>query len=103
MPATIAPRLATPRDQTRPSDGALGAFIAQVHGRPWKPHQRLTADVIGELRPDGRYRYPLAVVLLPRQTGKTTLVLDLALGRCLAQTDYRAAYAAQTGDRKSVV
>lgn len=97
MPGTIAPRLATRRDPTRPSDGALGAFVAQVHGRPWKPHQRLTADVIGELRPDGRYRYPLAVVLLPRQTGKTTLVLDLALGRCLAQTDYRAAYAAQTG------
>jgi hypothetical protein len=93
----VAPRLATPRDPARPSDGALGAFVAQVHGRPWKPHQRLTADVIGELRPDGRYRYPLAVVLLPRQTGKTTLVLDLALGRCLAQTDYRAAYAAQTG------
>jgi len=89
--------LATRRDPTHPSDGGLGAFIAQVHGRPWKPHQRLTADVIGELRPDGRYRYPLAVVLLPRQTGKTTMVLDLALGRCLAQTDYRAAYAAQTG------
>jgi hypothetical protein len=75
----------------------LGAFIAQAHGRPWKDHQRLAADVIGELRPDGRYRHPLAVVLLPRQTGKTTMVHDLALGRCLAYGDYRAAYAAQTG------
>ena len=93
----MAPRLATPRDPARPSDGALGAFIAKVHGRPWKPHQRLTADVISELQPDGRYRYPLAVVLLPRQTGKTTMVLDLALGRGLAKTDYRCAYAAQTG------
>lgn len=53
--------------------------------------------MIGELNPDGSYRHPLAVVLLPRQTGKTTMVLDLALGRCLAHTDYRAAYAAQTG------
>lgn len=55
------------------------------------------ADTISQLRPDGRYLYPLAVVLLPRQTGKTTLVMDLAIGRCLAHPDYRAAYAAQTG------
>lgn len=93
----VVPRLATPRDPTRPSDGAMGAFVAQMHRRPWKEHQRTAADVIGELEPDGRYRYPLAVVLLPRQTGKTTMVLDLALGRCLAKPDYRAAYAAQTG------
>jgi hypothetical protein len=96
-PPIVAPRLATPRDPTYPSDGALGAFVAQAHGRPWLPHQRVAADVVGELNPDGSYRYPIAVVLLPRQTGKTTFVMDLALGRCLAYVDYRCAYAAQTG------
>jgi hypothetical protein len=71
--------------------------VASAHSRPWKPHQRLAADAISQLRPDGRYLYPLAVVLLPRQTGKTTMVMDLAIGRGLAKPDYRAAYAAQTG------
>jgi hypothetical protein len=72
--------------------------VADLHGRPWKPHQRIAADIIGELSPDGlRFRHTIAVVLLPRQTGKTTLVHDLALGRCLFYPDYRAAYAAQTG------
>jgi hypothetical protein len=37
------------------------------------------------------------VVTVPRQCGKTTWALDLALGRCLEQADYRAAYTAQTG------
>ena len=93
----MSPRLATPRDPSRPSDGQAGAFIAHLHGRPWKSHQRLAADVVGELLPDGRYAYQIAVVLLPRQTGKTTLVHDLAIGRGLMYRDYRAAYAAQTG------
>jgi len=93
----VAPRLATPRDPGAPTDGHAGAFVAHLHRRPWAPHQRLAADVLGELEPDGRYRYPLGVVLLPRQTGKTTFVTDLALGRCLLYRDYRCAYAAQTG------
>lgn len=93
----MEPRLATPRDPSRPTDGHAGAFIAHLHGRPWKPHQRLAADITGELLPDGRYAYPIAVWLFPRQTGKTTGVVDLALGRGLMYDDYRAAYAAQTG------
>ncbi len=93
----VTPRLATPRDPSRPTDGHAGAFIAHLHGRPWKPHQRLAADVVGELRPDGRYVHQIAVILFPRQTGKTTFVQDLAIGRGLLYRDYRAAYAAQTG------
>lgn len=68
-----------------------------MHGRPLLEHQRLAADLLGEQLPDGRFAYPIAVVLLPRQTGKTTLALDLAMGRCLTRPDYRAAYCAQTG------
>jgi hypothetical protein len=71
--------------------------VADLHGRPWKPHQRLAADVLGELLPTGGYAYPIGVVLFPRQTGKTTFILDLALGRGLMYPDFRAAYAAQTG------
>jgi hypothetical protein len=53
--------------------------------------------VLGELLPNGSYAYPIGVVLFPRQTGKTTFVMDVALGRCLMYPDYRCAYAAQTG------
>lgn len=35
--------------------------------------------------------------MVPRQCGKTTGVFDVAMGRCLEQPDYRAAYTAQTG------
>lgn len=75
--------------------------MAHLHGRPWLPWQRSAADLIGERVPDPavgwRYRYPIAVVTVPRQCGKTTWALDLAIGRCLDQPDYRAAYTAQTG------
>src|SRR5262245_18052650 len=90
------PRLATPRG-TAPTDGQVGAFLAGLHGRTWMPWQRYVADVIGERTPTGRYAYPLVVVTVPRQTGKTTWAFDLALGRCLTLPDYRCGYTAQTG------
>lgn len=93
----MPPRWATPRDPSRPTDGADGAFLAHLRGRPWLPHQRATADLVGERLPNGRYAYPIVIVLWPRQCGKTTWAFDLAEGRCLAQADYRAAYTAQTG------
>lgn len=45
----------------------------------------------------GELKYPTAVILWPRQTGKTTLLLTLALGRALYQQRMAAAYMAQTG------
>lgn len=93
----MPPRRATPRDPSRSTDGAAGAFVAHLHGRPWTEWQRAAADLVGERTPAGRYAYPVVVVLVPRQCGKTTWVFDLAQGRCLEQRDYRAAYCAQTG------
>lgn len=77
----------------------LGAFVAHLHGRPWKPHQRLAADIAGERLVTGRYAYPIVVWTFPRQSAKTTTALDLALGRCLQYPDYRVAYAAQSGTK----
>jgi len=68
-----------------------------MHHRPWLPYQRHLADLLGEQTPTGAYRYSVAVCLLPRQTGKTTSVFDLALGRCAMHPRYFAAYTAQTG------
>jgi hypothetical protein len=72
---------------------------------------RAAVDVLGEHHPDPvdetptgrliyRYRYEIGVVLVPRQSAKTTTALDIALGRCLAApaaAPFLAAYAAQTG------
>jgi hypothetical protein len=75
----------------------LGAAIAAMQGRPWKPYQRFMADVAGELNPDGTYRYPVVAVQLPRQSGKTTTAYDVALGRGRAYRDYRVRYSTHKG------
>jgi hypothetical protein len=102
----VVPRIATIRDRTRPTSAASGAFIAQCHRRPWLPWQLDTAAVVGETLPGGRTvngvehlrsAYPITVILVPRQCGKTTFLFDTLLGRVLVTRDYRAAYTAQTG------
>jgi hypothetical protein len=66
-------------------------------GRVMPPWARDAVDVLGELDDTGRYVYDVGVILVPRQSAKTTTALDVALGRGLVHRDYRAAYAAQTG------
>lgn len=85
------------RDRALPTDGGGALAIAQLHHRPALPWQRDAAMLIGERRPDGTARYPIVVVVVPRQVGKTTLMLDLALGRLLSRPKCRIAYTAQTG------
>jgi hypothetical protein len=87
----------TPRDPSRSTDGWAGAFVAEQHRRPWLPYQRAIGDLIGERLPGGGYAHPVVVVLLPRQCGKTTLLFDVAMGRCLTEPDYRVALTSQTG------
>lgn len=94
--SSAAPRHATPRDLSRPSDGAQVGVIARTLGTPLIPWQQYVADVAGERRPDGSYEYQFVVVSVPRQCGKTTLLRAvgthsaLVLGRDVF-------YTAQTG------
>ena len=94
---TVLPRVATPRDPSRGNTAAAGAFVAKCHERVWLPWQYDTARLISETTPNGRMAYPIVVILVPRQCGKTTFLFDMIMGRCLALADYRAAYTAQTG------
>jgi hypothetical protein len=66
-------------------------------GRPWKPYQRHIAEVAGELLPDGRYAYSVIVLTMPRQTGKTAIVYDVANGRARGYPDYRCRYSTHKG------
>lgn len=66
------------------------------------PWQALVADVGLELLPDGRPAYREVTVTVPRQSGKTTLVLSVELQRALGWAQIlgvaqKIAYSAQTG------
>src|ERR1035437_1162136 len=80
--ATCAPRWATPR-RDRPSLGHELAVIAMKLGLPFMPWQRLVADVGLELLPNGLPAYRTAIFTVPRQSGKTTLLLALVIHRAI--------------------
>lgn len=91
------PLYATPRDLTRPTDGARIAVVAEATGTPLMPWQRYAADVATERNPDGSYRYELVVITVPRQSGKTTLIRAVNVERCVSQPGAQCFYTAQTG------
>lgn len=91
-----APLFATPRDPSRHTDGPQVDAIARHLGTPPLPWQHYTSAVANERNPDGSYVYPVVVVSVPRQTGKTTLIRATGTHRCLicGRSVY---YTAQTG------
>lgn len=104
------PRWATPRSPDRPTLGPAVAAVAEKLGQPLMPWQRQVADVGLELLPDGRPAYRTVRLAVPRQSGKTTLILGWEIQRALgwAQTlgaAQRIVYSAQTGNdaRKKLI
>jgi len=102
------PKFATQRNEDRPTRGARQAKFADVWLRkpnkpqPFMPWQRLVADVGGELVLDDETglmipAYPMVVVTLPRQAGKSHLSMASIGERCLSRPDFRAWYTAQSG------
>lgn len=66
-------------------------------GTPFMPWQRHVVDVICEIDPrTGLFFYRSWRIVVPRQSGKTTLVLAKAVHRARAWQRQRIAYAAQT-------
>ena len=63
-------------------------------GAPLIPWQRHVADLVGELDERGRYRYLVAVVIVPRRAGKTHVALTRALTVTRRRPRSRAFYAA---------
>ena len=91
------PRHHTPRSE-RPSRGAGVATIAKAKGRPLMPWQQRAADVALEVDPaTGLPWYGIVVVTVPRQSGKTKLIGDVADHRALVVPEARVWYTAQTG------
>lgn len=101
------PRWATPRRPERRTRGHEVAAIASRMGMPLMPWQRRVIDVALELDDDGLPAYRYVVVTVPRQQGKTTLLLGTEMHRALMWADkcQRVYYSAQTGldGRKKLV
>lgn len=94
---SAAPKYATKRDPKARSDGARIGKIAAALGKPFLPWQQLVVDTATEREPDGRYRYELVLITVPRQSGKTTLVGPVQLDRVIVNRGIRVFYTAQTG------
>lgn len=81
--------------------------MAAILGLPLMPWQRLVADVLGEIDPDtGLPAYRDVIVTVPRQSGKTTLILCVMIVRAIGwDAVQRIAYSAQTGNdaRKKLI
>jgi hypothetical protein len=92
-----APLYATRRDLSRRTEGPRIGLLAEALGTPYMPWQQYTADVGTELLPDGRYAYPIVVLSVPRQAGKTTELRTIGTDRGLANPNTGVFYTAQTG------
>jgi hypothetical protein len=92
------PRWGTARNPARRTLGGRVAEVAELVGTPLMPWQRHVVDVALELDPDtGRLAYGEVVLTVPRQSGKTTLLLAAMVHRALGFGErQRILYTAQT-------
>jgi hypothetical protein len=95
---TCPPRWGTMRNFDRPTYGGKVARIAKALGTPLMPWQRYAADVGGEIDPEtGLLFYRGVDITVPRQSGKTSLILPTGVWRALFRPKQRIVYGAQTG------
>jgi phage terminase large subunit-like protein len=92
------PSLATNRSPERKTYGSRVTTVARELGTPLMPWQQLVADVALEIDPaTGLLAYREITLTVPRQSGKTTLILALAVQRALGFIEpQRIIYSAQT-------
>lgn len=77
------PLYGTQRTPGRPTLGPNLAKIAAGLGRPLLPHQRLIADIAGEIDPEtGLLAYGEVDVIINRQQGKSELAFPTMVHRC---------------------
>lgn len=91
-----------PRHAPAPTPGAqhelhLAEKAARLLGHRLLPWQRYFFRVFTELRDDGTYRYPQGLLTVPRQSGKTFVMLTLMTMRALKRPHERIYHTAQTG------
>lgn len=98
MGLACLPRWATPRSPERPTYGPRVAEVAEKLGLPLMPWQRYVVDVALEVDPDtGLLAYREVILTVPRQSGKSTLILAVGTHRALGFGERQVIrYGAQT-------
>lgn len=91
------PRYLTPRTPGTSTFGPAIAKTAELLGTPFMPWQRAAADLIGEVDAAGRHTFPLVIITVQRQAGKTTLLGANDIHRCLTAPRRKVWRTAQTG------
>jgi hypothetical protein len=102
-----APRWATPRSPDRPTFGPAVGQVAAALGKPLQAWQQQVHDVALELVPDPQgqllhagarwaWAYPVVVVHVQRQAGKTTLLGPKNVHRCLTRAGVKCWFTAQS-------
>lgn len=95
------PAFATKRDRSWRTMGGQVAIVAVALGTPLMPWQQLVADVATEYRVDKRGRirwhYPVVVLTVPRQCGKSTLLHAIKVHRAMIRRRARIFGTAQRG------
>lgn len=82
----------------RTAEASVTARLAEWFGRPLLPYQRDAVERISATNLAGTgYAFPSVVVVMPRQTGKTTTLWTMIAARMWMHRAYQAAYTAQTG------
>lgn len=85
LPLVCPPRYGTPRNPDNPTLGTAVGVAARILGYTFQPWQQYVADVAMEISGStGRFVYSNVGLTIPRQEGKTTLILALAVHRCRA-------------------
>ncbi|GGL27603.1 hypothetical protein H9L10_03585 [Phycicoccus endophyticus] len=80
----VLPRIGTPRNPKRETWGGHAGAVARRIGKPLMPWQQHAADVALEIDPKtGGLFYKEVIITVPRQSGKTTLILVLFVLRCI--------------------
>jgi hypothetical protein len=98
---TCLPRFGTPRTPERPTLGGAVGEVARLLGKPLMPWQQYVADVALEIDPDtGLLAYSEVGLTVPRQSGKSTLLMAKAVHRASASGFFgsrqKIIYTAQT-------
>lgn len=86
-PRLVPPRFGTPRNPARRTLGPQFAKVAEAFGLTLHPWQRHVVDVALEVDDEGRLVYREVVITVPRQSGKTFLVLVKIVWRLIVMAN----------------
>lgn len=96
---TPAPRFIT---EWPDPDNGVGSQIITVQkqlGSTTMPWQTLACHVVGQRLPDGRPRWPLVLISVPRQAGKTKNASAVMFHRALSRRQAKVWYTCDTGQK----